>query len=441
MFPDQDSDTPGDQSDRATRHVHENTKPGQDNPTDDVSDQNQEANVGAPVTADPAVGESDTPDILTYTLGRPDAALFTVEADDPDTGPSDGGQIRVRADTDLDFETKDTYTVDVIATDPSGASDTITVTIKVVDVDETPKVSKKGLAVSGDRSITVAEGSSGDLATYTASGADASGARWSLEGADAGDFNISSRILAFRSTPNFEAPTDANSDNVYNVTVKAASGNITATRSVTVVVTNVDEDGSASISPSGQPTVGEALTASVTDADGGVTGINWQWASSSNGSTGWGDISGETSASYTPVEADVGDFLRATASYTDGHGSGKSENAVTSSAVAAVVTEVPQDGSVSLSPSQLVVGDTASASLSDPNSNETNLVWAWAKSSSVNGPWTTISGASGSSYANASGRIERSEVIEAIRDYLFHRTITRDQVIEVIRLYLSPPRN
>ena len=364
IFPDQDKDTPGDQSDRATRHVHENTKPGQNNPTDDENDPNQVANVGAPVTADPAVGESDAPDILTYTLGRPDAALFTVENDDPDTNENEGGQIRVRAGTELDFETEDTYTVDVIATDPSGASDTITVTIKVVDVDETPDVSKKGLAVSGDRNITVAEGSSGDLATYTASGADASGARWSLEGADAGDFNISSGILAFRSTPNYENPADSNSDNVYNVTVKAASGNISATRTVTVTVTNVNEDGSVSISPSGQPRVGTALTASVTDLDGSVTGITWQWASSSNGSTGWGDISGARSATYTPVEADVGDFLRATASYTDGHGSGKSENAVTSGAVQAASVTPPAGtpGSLALSPTtQLTSGDTVTA--------------------------------------------------------------------------------
>ena len=132
---------------------------------------------------------------------------------------------------------------------------------------------------------------------------------------------------------------------------------------------------------------------------------------------------------------------------------------------------------MSLSPSQLVVGDTVSASLSDPNSNETNLVWAWAKSSSANGPWTTISGASGSSYTtveadagnylqatvsyddsvstgntaegvtanrvklhrfdgNANGAIERDEVIEAINDYLFGTGTERDEVIEVINLYL-----
>ena len=343
VFGDQDPDTTGDQSDRATRHVPENTKRDL---TDIIGVSGTYSDsVGKPVRAEDDADEPGISDILTYTLGGADASSFTI--DTIDNNPTAGedantiGQIRVGKGTELDHETKDTYTVDVIATDPSGASDTITVTIKIVDVGEEPKVSKKGLAVSGDRSITVAEGSSGDLATYTASGADASGARWSLEGTgtDAGAFNISSGILSFRSTPNYENPADSNSDNVYNVTVKATSGNISATRSVTVVVTNVNEDGSVSISPSGQPRVGTALTASVTDEDVVVANsVSWQWASSSNGSTGWGDISVATSATYTPVDGDAGNFLRATASYRDGHGPGKNENAVTSSAVAAVVT-------------------------------------------------------------------------------------------------------
>ena len=40
-----------------------------------------------------------------------------------------------------------------------------------------------------------------------------------------------------------------------------------------------------------------------------------------------------TSATYTPVADDVGDYLRATASYTDGEGSGKSAQAISANAV------------------------------------------------------------------------------------------------------------
>ena len=51
------------------------------------------------------------------------------------------GQIKVGPTGELDFETTDSYTVNVRATDPSGLNDTIEVTINVTNVDETPVVS------------------------------------------------------------------------------------------------------------------------------------------------------------------------------------------------------------------------------------------------------------------------------------------------------------
>ena len=67
------------------------------------------------------------------------------------------------------------------------------------------------------------------------------------------------------------------------------------------------------------------VTATLSDPDGTISGISWVWASSPDGGEGsWSDIGGATSASYTPVAADVDSHLRATASYTDGEGPGKS---------------------------------------------------------------------------------------------------------------------
>ena len=79
--------------------------------------------------------------------------------------------------------------------------------------------------------------------TYTAIGPDAASARWLLSGDDAGDFRISraTGVLTLRATPNFEAPTDADMDNVYSVTVTANDGTNTTMLNVTVTVTNVDE--------------------------------------------------------------------------------------------------------------------------------------------------------------------------------------------------------
>ena len=85
--------------------------------------------------------------------------------------------------------------------------------------------------------------------------------------------------------------------------------------------------------PSTQPQVGAVLTATLTDPDGSISNLAWQWASSPNGSSNWATISGAASARYTPVDGDVGNYLRAMASYTDGHGAGKSAQAVTANPV------------------------------------------------------------------------------------------------------------
>ena len=100
---------------------------------------------------------------------------------------------------------------------------------------------------------------------------------------------------------------------------------------VTVAVINVDEAGTVSLS-SMEPQVGAVLTATVTDPDGSVSDVTWSWAKSSDQSA-WTDISGGTSATYTPVRGDGENYLRATATYIDGEGSGKTAVAVSANAV------------------------------------------------------------------------------------------------------------
>ena len=223
------------------RVVEENTKAlagdaGEDDADDDAAedaDDNLADNVGKPVTA-----KDDADPVPTYTLGGPDKDMFRVRAN---------GQIEVSAKAMLDYETKSSYTVTVTATDSSGDeannSASITVTIYVTDLDEGPMISSGGLAVSGLSSADYAEDRTDAVATYTASGTDAAQATWSLSGDDAGDFDISSSgELTFASKPDFEAPADADEDNVYEVTVEADDGTNTDSRAVTVTVTDVDDD-------------------------------------------------------------------------------------------------------------------------------------------------------------------------------------------------------
>jgi hypothetical protein len=106
-FPDQDLNTAGDQSDTAMRSVAEN---------------DEGADVGEPVAAN----DTDDGDLLLYSLNGGDASSFKIDRK--------SGQITTAGE--LDYETKSEYTVTVMATDPSGAYDMITVIISVIDEDD-----------------------------------------------------------------------------------------------------------------------------------------------------------------------------------------------------------------------------------------------------------------------------------------------------------------
>ena len=100
---------------------------------------------------------------------------------------------------------------------------------------------------------------------------------------------------------------------------------------VTVNITNVDEPGTVRVSNT-QPQVETPLTAVLEDPDGSTSDVTWKWESSTS-SNAWNIISGATSASYTPVEADVDNSLRATATYTDPQGSNKEASATSANQV------------------------------------------------------------------------------------------------------------
>ena len=193
--------------------------------------------------------------------------------------------------------------------------------------------------LTGSTSIAYPENGTGSVGAYTATDPEGSTIRWSLYGDDAGDFSISEAgELRFLASPDFEGPTDADRGNEYEVTFHASDGRLADSIAVTINVVNVDEPGRVTLSPTQPPppVVGVELTASLSDPDGNVAGVIWQWATSTDRSTGWTDISGATSASYTTVAEDVEKHLRATATYTDGEGPGKSAQAVLENTVASL---------------------------------------------------------------------------------------------------------
>ena len=91
---------------------------------------------------------------------------------------------------------------------------------------------------------------------------------------------------------------------------------------VTITVTDVEEKGKVETDWR-RAQVEAEITASISDPDGGVTGVTWQWSVSDDIDGTFSDISSATSASYTPTANEASKFLKATATYTDRRGSGK----------------------------------------------------------------------------------------------------------------------
>ena len=325
--------------------------------------------VGIPVSASdgdntatfPIGGYAETPavrdrvDGLTYTLSGTDAAHFHIV---PATG-------QILTLEKLDYESKNEYNVTVKATDPMGLSGTIDMTIEVLDVDEVPI--NPNLVLSGLDAASYSEDDTGAVGTYNVTGDDGNTVTWSLSGDDMGQFSLAgsgtSRMLQFASAPDYENAADADGDNEYMVTVSAEAGGDTDTVDVTVTVTNAEEPGTVTLDPM-HPSVGTAVSATLADADEAVAGtVNWVWATADAMDGNYTTVStaSAATASYTPVADDVGMYLRATATYTDGFDAGNEVMAVSASAVSQLV--VAGDTAPSVAENVATVGTyTASGS-------------------------------------------------------------------------------
>ena len=110
------------------------------------------------------------------------------------------------------------------------------------------------------------------VATYSITDPDGDALTWSIAGTDAARFSINEDgELSFRSSPNYEAPNDANTDNVYEVTVRASDSDLMSTLDVEVTITDANESGAitgpASVNyPENSTTT--VATYSITDPDG-----------------------------------------------------------------------------------------------------------------------------------------------------------------------------
>ena len=285
-------------------------------------------NVGDLVEANDANNDRLTYSLEAVTNAAADADVFQIDRMTGQVTVGLGKTVSPAGDNaePASVTKQDSFMVTIKATDPSGQSAMVVMTIMVDEVDEAP------VFTDGKTSHSHAENEDAAEVVYTFDAYDPEDdtVAYTVSGEDDGKFTIdSSGELTFDDSPNFEERGSADGDNVYEVTVKAASTQSGGTEKSTAVdvmveVTNVDEDGSVSLSAS-QPRIGVEIVANTpVDPDGGVTGVTWQWSKGDavDGSDAM-KIEGATTAGYTPVTADDEGYLRVTATYTDAEGSGK----------------------------------------------------------------------------------------------------------------------
>ncbi|MXY16218.1 MAG: cadherin repeat domain-containing protein, partial [Acidobacteria bacterium] len=156
---------------------------------------------------------------------------------------------------------------------------------------------------------------------------------YSLSGADAASFSIVGGSGQLR----VKEPLDFETRSSYQVTVdvhdgKDGLGNTSAeiddSIDVTITVGNVDEAGVVTLTTLTATIQARVEVTAVLEDDDGPSSVNWAWHRSPNGRTDWVNLVGETSDRYTPTLVDAGNFIRATASYTDGHGQNKTASKV-----------------------------------------------------------------------------------------------------------------
>jgi protocadherin Fat 4 len=203
----------------------------------------------------------------------------------------DSGLVTYDHDATENFADAFTFSVD----DGTGTTSTGTFTVTVAPVnDNDPTITNDGAGATA--SLSIAENTTA-VTTVTATDSDlpAQTLTYSISGADAALFTIgsSSGVLSFAAGRDFETPTDANADGIYEVTVEVSDGTRTDTQTITVTITDVNEYnvGAVTDSDATSNTVAEnsaigtavGLTASATDDDGTTNTITYSLVNDDGG--------------------------------------------------------------------------------------------------------------------------------------------------------------
>ena len=251
-----DFDAPGDVSGDNIYHVTVQARDAQFNsaslpvtvtvtPVDEAPVITREGNAPGSVSENHAV----TQVLARYTAADPERPSVPVTR--WSTAGRDGGDFVINARGELrfrkapDYERPDdanrdnVYEVTIRASDGryTGILEDVQ-TVTVTDVNEPPTIT-----TTSRTAFSQAENRTSALYTFRATDPEGGAVTWTATGADGSAFTMDARgALAFANPPDFDAPRDADGDNVYQVTVQARDAAFNpASLEVTVTVTNTNE--------------------------------------------------------------------------------------------------------------------------------------------------------------------------------------------------------
>ena len=90
----------------------------------------------------------------------------------------------------------------------------------------------------------------------------------------------------------------------------------------------------------------------------------WQWSRGPGVDGPWDDLQGQTNRSRKPVAADIGNYLRATVSYTDQHGDQTAEGVTENPVEARTVANASPDFPSMIDP--IEVDENVAGNIGDP---------------------------------------------------------------------------
>lgn len=162
------------------------------------------------------VADEDEGDSINFSItGGADGGLFSIDSDTGELTFDSAPDFENPGDSDGD----NSYEVEITATDGEGLTDARTVTVEVANSNEAPELSwftvidglPEAFTAKGYDLVDVgtADPDAGDTTIFSLSGDDA----------DAFEINESTGEVTLAGTLDFENPTDANGDNVYEYTV------------------------------------------------------------------------------------------------------------------------------------------------------------------------------------------------------------------------------